>query len=370
MTKEAGLLFSIFLQGFMETTILENASSTVRTNASHSYVAIRPMNLTIACFISLSFLVGAAVNGLFLWVLGVKMKRSVNTLWFLHLILTHLISSWNMPFYVAYILLGFHWAFGTVTCKLVNSLGSLGMFNTVFLLTIINLDRYLLTCHPIWSQHNRTICRAQRLVTGVWLLSLALSAPYLAFRETREVENGRLVCDNNYAFSNDWDDEKTKALRYRVQFAFFVTRFLLAFLVPFMIIMGCSYCIAQEMKKKKLVRRTKKPFRILVASVASFFISWLPYHLYHASVLLEGSGMMGNVLKPIFITGACFNFCFTPILYIFVGEKFQQVFKTSVLALAQKAFLDEPITSAYNINLTEGVGRETIDRSSLVLTVT
>nr|XP_056702346.1 probable G-protein coupled receptor 33 [Euleptes europaea] len=320
----------------------KNASTTV-ISTSHSPVDISPMNLIIAIFMLVSFLVGILVNGLFLWVLGIKMKKTVNTLWFLHLILTYVTSSSYLPFLAVHVLLGFHWVFGIAMCKVINSVGSLGMFTTVFLLSIISLDRYLLVRHPIWSQYNRTISRARRLIAGVWLTSLVLSVPYLAFRETRVLEDGRIECANNYAISSDGDGPRIEALKHRIHWTLFLVRFLLAFVIPFCIIMGCYCGLGWEMKKKRLARNGK-PFKVLVVAVTSFFICWVPYHLYHASLLFkETPDGLRLYLRAIFIIVMCLNFCVTPILYLFVGEKFQDVCKTSVHALLKKAFVDTSI---------------------------
>ncbi|XP_054854890.1 probable G-protein coupled receptor 33 [Eublepharis macularius] len=343
-------------------TVLWENITTPEVNPSHSIVKMTFLNLAVPIFILVSLLVGTVSNGFFLWVLRVKMKRTVNTLWFSHLILTYLLFCIFLPFFAIYILFGFHWVFGILMCKLTNCFISLALFTTVFLLTLISLDRYLLICHPVWSHHNRTIPRAQRLVAGVWLASLALSAPYLAFRETRE-EKGRITCENNYAFSNDWNSEEMQAVRHRVQLAFTVVRFLLGFLLPFCIITGCYCGIGREMKKKKLVRRTEKPFRILVAAVTSFFVFWLPYHLFRASLLFTNlpTGVL-LTLKIITIVGGCFNFCFTPILYLFVGEKFQQVFKTSILTLLMRGFTDIPIILSDSTKA-DGEGHRTYSRT-------
>ncbi|XP_054854891.1 probable G-protein coupled receptor 33 [Eublepharis macularius] len=361
-------LFSIFLQGLMETgngTVLLENISTPRVPDSYSQDKMTFLSLALGIFTLVSLLVGTVSNSLFLWVLGVKMKRTVNTLWFSHLILTYLLFCVSLPFFGVYSILGFHWVFGIVVCKLIVSLFSLTMFTTVFLLTIISLDRYLLICRPVWSQHNRTIPQARRLVTGVWLSSFTLSAPYLVFQETRE-EKGRIKCSSNFAFSSDWDGPETQALRVRVHLALFVVRFLLAFLFPFLIIVSCHCRMGWEMKKKKLVRN-RKPFRVLVAAVASFFICWLPYHLYHGSPThWESFTAIRWGFRVTMFIGECFNFCFTPILYLFVGEKFQQVFKTSILALLRRGFTDIPIIPTDDTNADkEGHQTSSISSSEL-----
>ncbi|XP_015283325.1 PREDICTED: probable G-protein coupled receptor 33 [Gekko japonicus] len=349
------------------TILLRNISNaSVPTSPSPEMMSF--MNLVLGIFILVSLLVGTVSNGLFLWVMWVKMKRTVNTLWFSHLIFTYLLFCTFLPFFAIYSFFGFHWVFGTVACKLIISLFSLTMFTTVFLLTVISLDRYLLICHPFWSQHHRTIPQAQRFVAGVWLCSLVLSVPYMAFQETRAMESGRTKCASNFAFSSDWDKPEAQALRHRVHVALFVVRFLLAFLLPFLIIMSCHCRMVWEMKKRRLARN-RKPFWVLVAAVASFFICWIPYHLYHGSTThWESFRTTRQALRVAMAVGECFNFCFTPILYLFIGEKFQQVFKTSILALLKRGFMDIPIIPMDNVNVNEA-GHQSCSISSLELKI-
>ncbi|XP_028596226.2 putative G-protein coupled receptor 33 [Podarcis muralis] len=321
------------------TTISLQNSSNTEMDVSHLPA---DTNLVVAILIFTSFLVGITVNGLFLWVLGMKMKRTVNTMWFLHLILTYLVSSSLMPFFAVFVLLNFDWIFGPIMCKILLFSFSLGMFSTVFLLTTISLDRYLFTCYPVWSQRNRRIPLARKVIAGVWLASLALSTPNLAFLETQE-EEGKMKCSYSFIFSPYQDD-------FHVHLAFFLVRFLLAFLLPFLIIMTCYCRIGFEMTKKSLLR-TGKISKVLVAAVASFFIGWFPYHLYHASQLFkEVPKATTQVLWDTAATGVCFNICFTPILYLFVGEKFQEVFKTSIFTAFSKAFVDDPTSLEDNIH--------------------
>uniref|UniRef100_A0A8C0FZR4 Probable G-protein coupled receptor 33 n=1 Tax=Chelonoidis abingdonii TaxID=106734 RepID=A0A8C0FZR4_CHEAB len=305
-------------------------------------------HLAAAALLFPTFLVGVVGNGLYLWVLGLKMRRTVTTLWFLHLVSCSLLFTLLIPFFAVSFLMGFHWVFGTAMCKLLNTCISVGMFTSVFFLTLISLDRYTLTHHPIWSRHHRTVPRAQKLAVGVWLTSFGLSAPYLAFRETREVDGGRIICINNYALSTDWNGSEMQDLGRRVHLAIFMVRLLLGFLLPFCTIAGCYGLVGLKMKEKKLVW-TGKPFKVMMTAVVSFFIGWLPYHLHHGLKLYEKEvpESVTGALLVIYTFASCFNACFTPILYLFVGEKFWQVFRTSLLTLVKAAFVDDLGSSAH-----------------------
>ncbi|XP_075763872.1 putative G-protein coupled receptor 33 [Pelodiscus sinensis] len=315
---------------------------TTVANSSQRQAVLTPTHLAAAGLLFITFLVGAVGNGLYLWVLGLKMKRTVTTLWFLHLIFCYLLFTLLIPFFAIYILMGFHWVFGTAMCKLLNTCISVGMFSSVFLLTLISLDRYTLTCQPIWSRYHRTMSRARKLVVGVWLVSFALSAPYLAFRETRMVGGGRIACINNYNISRNWNGTETRDLGRQIHLAVFVIRFLLGFLLPFCTIMGCYSQVRLEMKEKKPVW-AGKPFKVMVAAVVSFFLGWLPYHFYqglnfYTKALPES---VSDALLVIYTFTTCFTTCFTPILYLFVGENFWQVFRTSLPKLVKAGFDDE-----------------------------
>ncbi|CAM5124827.1 unnamed protein product [Natator depressus] len=309
--------------------------------------AVSPTHLAATVLLFTTFLVGVVGNGLYLWVLGLKMRRTVTTLWFLHLVSCYLLFTLLIPFFAVYVLLGFHWVFGMALCKFLNTCISLVMFTSVFLLTLISLDRYTLTHHPIWCRNHRTMPRAQKLVVGMWLASFALSTPYLAFRETHMVDGGKIICINNYVLSGDWNGAKLQDLGRRVHMAIFMIRFLLGFLLPLCTIAGCYGRVGLKMKEKKLVW-AGKPFKVMVAAVVSFFLGWLPYHLFHGLKLYKKAvpESVTGALIVIYTLSSCFNACFTPILYLFVGEKFWQVFRTSLLTLVKAAFVDDLGSSA------------------------
>ncbi|XP_044847588.1 probable G-protein coupled receptor 33 [Mauremys mutica] len=174
--------------------------------------AMKTPHLASAMLLFITFLVGVLGNWLYLWVLGLKMRRTVTAFWFLHLVSCYLLFTRLIPFFAIYLLLDFHWVFGTTTCKLLNACISMGMFSFIFLLTLISLDCYTLTHHHIGSRNRRTMPRAGKLVVGVGLASLGLSAPYLAFWETHVVDGGRIACINNYDVTRDWNGAKTQDL--------------------------------------------------------------------------------------------------------------------------------------------------------------
>ncbi|XP_074837393.1 putative G-protein coupled receptor 33 [Carettochelys insculpta] len=310
-------------------------------NSSQSPAPMGAPYMAAAMLLFATFLVGLVGNGLYLWVLVMKMKRTVTTIWFLHLVSCSVLFTLLIPFFTVYILLGFHWVFGTGMCKVLSACTHLGMFSSAFLLALISLDRYTFTCHPIWSRRYRTMSWAQKLVAGVWLCSFALSVPYLVFQETSELESSRITCVDYYDTSRDQDRAETQAWRQHTHVVLFLVRFLLGFLLPFCIIAGCYSQMGLKMMEKGLAR-SGKPFKVMVAAVVSFFFGWLPYHLYYGLTLFKdlSKSLMG-ICQLICIAMFCFNVCFTPILYLFVGQTFHQVLRTSLFTLVKTAFYED-----------------------------
>ncbi|XP_030069228.1 probable G-protein coupled receptor 33 [Microcaecilia unicolor] len=311
---------------------------TVRMEMQEVFKERKMVNLVPATFFFITFLFGIIANSLFLWVLGFKMKRAVNIIWFFHLILANFIFTIMMPIIGVYLLVYPQWIFGQLMCKLINTLLSVSMFAAVFLLTIISTDRYLLVVHPLWCRSHRTTKCASTISAMTWVLALVFSAPYLIFRVTRLDEQNRTICYNNYAFPNDWEDLNTLKLKRKVQCFLFVFRFLLGFLLPFIIISFCYLTIASKMKMKSLTK-SKKPFKVIIIVIISFLFSWTPYHVYYGLSLYPDHypGLL-NIFKVLSSCLTCINSCFTPILYLFIGENFKQIFRRSIMSLFESAF--------------------------------
>ncbi|KAM6201519.1 putative G-protein coupled receptor 33 [Rhynchocyon petersi] len=328
-----------------------NTSAFIR-NSIHFLLPGSKNNLVIALPLFISFIIGTITNGLYLWVLKFKMKTTVNTLLFFHLILSYFISTLIMPFMAISYLQENHWNFGITLCKVFNSSLSLGMFASVFFLSAISLDRYLLTLHPVWSQQHRTPRRASCIIMGVWISATALSIPFLVFRETHENPKGTVICRNNYAMSANWKSTEVQALRKRIHAACFISRFLLGFLLPFFIIVFCYGRVAHKIKERGLIQ-SSKPFKVMMTAIISFFVCWMPYHIFQGLILSQTQSPFLQFILVLTVITTSFNTIFSPTLYLFIGENFKKVFKKSILALFESTF-SEDSSSERTQNLNSG----------------
>ncbi|XP_054433751.1 probable G-protein coupled receptor 33 [Pteronotus mesoamericanus] len=325
-----------------------NVSTLVR-NSSHSPAPASKMIIVILLFTS--SVIGIITNGLYLWILKFKMKKTVNTLLFFHFILSHFISTSIVPFITISFLQDNHWSFGTAMCKVFNSILYTGLFASVFFLSAISVDRYILTVHPVWSQQHRTPRWASNIILGVWIFAAALSMPYSFFKEMHDDHKGGVTCQNYYDVSTNRESKKLQALKKWIHIACFTSRFLLNFLLPFFIITFCYVKVANKMKKRSLFK-SNKPFKVMTAAIISFFVCWMPYHVYQGLLLTDNKSLLLQLTMILAVITTSFNIVFSPTLYLFVGENFKKVIKKSILALFESTYNEDPSPErTQNLNL-------------------
>uniref|UniRef100_A0A3P9A0Q3 G-protein coupled receptors family 1 profile domain-containing protein n=1 Tax=Esox lucius TaxID=8010 RepID=A0A3P9A0Q3_ESOLU len=238
-----------------------------------------------------TFLVGVFGNGLVIWIAGLKMKKTVNTTWYLSLAVSDFIICFVFPPFYIIIL------FKEVCVK--------GLFISVFLLVIISVDHCLSVVFPVWSQTNRTIDKASIVVILTWVLSVALS--------TRFNFTGRTQV------------------------------FIVGFVVPFLIIIFCYFCVTfiLRLRTRQMMSVSSKPFRVMIVLIAMFFICWLPLHVF---ILLDQNDAFKNAFnktfkpEPYITSGlsvgvilATVHSFLRPVLYVCMGNNVPPTLKRSII---------------------------------------
>ncbi|KAM4703018.1 putative G-protein coupled receptor 33 [Rhinophrynus dorsalis] len=320
------------------------STSGIHTNSTDERTkAAIPINNVLSTTIFLiTFLFGLVVNNLYLWVLGFRMRKSVNTTWFFYLILSNLVFTLTMPFVAVYLLTEPRWILGSFLCKLINSMLSLSMYAAVFLLIVISLDRYMLVFHPHWYRGHMNPCRASAICYLLWGFAFLCSCPYFALRQTRiSHDNKTTICYNDYSFLGKLDNQN----KIKVKWFLFFFRLVLGFLLPFFIITLCYLRIALKLKKENMAR-SNKPYKIIFIAIASFFMSWIPYHVWYGMSMEKDSFHQSTMdaLRNFSTCLSCFNHCFTPVLYLFIIQNFKKEFKKSIMSIIESV-LNEAFNS-------------------------
>ncbi|XP_048880297.1 chemerin-like receptor 1 [Brienomyrus brachyistius] len=316
------------------------------------------LNIMSLIVYSVAFVLGVLGNGLVIWVTGFKMKKTVNTIWFLNLAIADFLFTAFLPLSIIYTAKDFHWPFGKIMCKFNSTLGFLNMFASVYILVVISVDRCISVVHPVWAQNHRSSHRASVVSFFIWLFALILSAPYFAFRDTAPANHDKDVinCFNNFALS---EDDETSDIAFRHQ-TMIITRLLFGFVVPFTVIVSCYAMIVHKLRRNRsMARRTGRPFRIIAAIIIAFFLCWAPYHILvfiemvshmdseESSSSLELVAVIGI---PIASSLAFLNSCLNPLLYVFMGQDFKDKVRKSIFTVLESAFTEEVCPSNSHSN--------------------
>ncbi|XP_049440597.1 chemerin-like receptor 1 [Epinephelus fuscoguttatus] len=311
--------------------------------------SLHSMSLVVYC---LAFVLGVPGNGVVICVTGFKMKKTVNTVWFLNLAVADFLFTAFLPLSVAYLALDFHWPFGKFMCKLHGTVSSLNMFASVYILVVISVDRCVSVVWPVWAQNHRNVQKASFVSLGVWILALILSAPYFIFRDTGSsmYDDDTINCLYNFAFSDDYETPSVNQLRQFRHQAMIISHFLLGFVVPFTVIVSCYAVIIHRIRRNHtLASQSSRPFKVIAAVITTFFLCWTPYHIM---ALIEAVKYMPNhtseTLDHVIVIGTPFvkslaflNSCLNPLLYVFMGRDFKDRVHKSILNVLETAFQED-----------------------------
>ncbi|TRY71314.1 hypothetical protein DNTS_002251 [Danionella cerebrum] len=250
------------------------------------------------------FLLGTAGNGAVIWITGFKMKKSVNSTWYLSLALSDFIFCMILPFVISRTAMN-TWAFGLFMCKFTSFVMILNMYSSIFLLVIISVDRCITATCPVWAQNHRTVKKASLVVLFAWLGSALLSVPAAKFRSITE-DHGGVVCHAKYA------DQHTAITLIRVTSAF---------LIPFLVILICYSILIHKLRTNQMSKSTK-PYKIMTLLIVTFFICWVPFQV--VSIISLEHGPEAQTALQVTASIASANSCLNPLLYAFMAKDFKK----------------------------------------------
>ncbi|XP_075459370.1 formyl peptide receptor-related sequence 1-like [Ascaphus truei] len=295
--------------------------------------------ICIICF-SITFILGIIGNGLVIWIAGFKMKKMVNTIWFLNLGVADFLFNIFLPLQITELAMNNHWPFGQIMCKVISTAILLNMLVSISFLMIISVDRCTSVLCPVWSKNHRTPRLASIISIVTWLLCLIPSSPYLSFFDTlHDPDENISYCHVTYV---SWQngttfDYHTWKLRHT---AMVITRFVSMFLIPFIIIVVCYGLIALRLRRSKSLSSSWRPFKVIISIVICFFCCWF---LFNVWPLLEFMGIETSWTLDYLVIGissclAFFNSCLNPLLYVFIGRDFKETLKKSIPFLLENTF--------------------------------
>ncbi|XP_021101600.1 N-formyl peptide receptor 2 [Heterocephalus glaber] len=310
---------------------------------STGYAVLRILPLVV---LSVTFVLGVLGNGLVIWVAGFRMAHTVTTICYLNLALADFSFTATLPFLIVSMAMGEKWPFGWFLCKLIHIVVDINLFGSVFLIALIALDRCICVLHPVWAQNHRTVSLAKKVIIGPWILALVLTLPVFIFLTTGSDANGNTYCTFSFV---SWGDTIEKRLKVAIAMltARGIIRFIIGFSMPMSMVAICYGLIAAKIRRKGLMN-SSRPFRVLTAVVASFFICWFPFQLvallstvWLKEMLFEGKYKVFAILVGPARSLAFFNSCLNPMLYVFVGQDFRERLIHSLPASLERALSED-----------------------------
>ncbi|KAM6935892.1 chemerin-like receptor 1 [Lycodopsis pacificus] len=304
---------------------------------------VQMVALVLDCVI---FMAGTLGNGVVIYVTGCRMKRTVNSVWFLNLALADFLFTAFLIFKIISTSQAHQWQFGQFMCKLFYFVSLVNMFASVFLLAAISLDRCLSIWVVVWAHNKRTVRKAQVICVVIWMTAAACSTPEATFRQL-VIGEGTIHC-SYFETTPFW--------------SLYMFRFVMGFLIPFLVILLSDVAIGVRTGRMQTTRKQRSR-RIIFAIIVAFFICWLPIHIIY---IIDLNTLTNPDLQKIVQIGAplahslsFLNSCLNPILYVFMCDEFQKKLKQSICFVLESALAEDNMSFMSSRSLTSHFSRVT-----------
>ncbi|NXS59437.1 CLTR2 protein, partial [Brachypteracias leptosomus] len=271
---------------------------------------------TIYLFI---FFFGAVGNSLSIYVFfqHSQRKTSVN-IYMQNLAVSDLMFVSTLPFRATYYLLGSHWIFGDVLCRIMTYTLYVNMYCSIYFLTVLSVVRFIAIVYPFkhWKVTNMKYARIT--CTAIWLFVLVASSPLFS----KEIAGY-----SNPVKCLDLHPSNTQRLLMMNSFVLVV-----GFILPFCTIIVCYIFAIKVLLKSRTPQHKKavchkKALSTIIITLILFLLCFLPYHILRTVHLMLSNCNQTNLpVHKALVVALCLaamNSCLDPILYYFAAENFK-----------------------------------------------
>nr|XP_033781311.1 leukotriene B4 receptor 2-like [Geotrypetes seraphini] len=283
-----------------------------------------------AIFLLLSVVLGLPGNAFIIWSILWKLRtkeKSVTCILILNLALADGTVLLLTPFFISFLTMS-TWVFGRVICKTVYYICCLNMFASIFIITLMSLDRCLAVTRPYLAQTIRKKKVVLKMMLAIWVTAFLLAIPAFSYREVVEQASGkRQICVPCHG-------TKWGAIFH---YSFETT---VAFVVPFSVIV-VSYALTLAKLRVARFQQRARTEKLILAIILSFAVLWLPYHMVNliqvASNLASGSWALRlehawKVSRAGATALTFFSFSVNPLLYAFAAGDLLKAFGRDFIA--------------------------------------
>ncbi|KAK1152016.1 leukotriene B4 receptor 1-like [Acipenser oxyrinchus oxyrinchus] len=314
---------------------MEN-NETIFPEEKESIVSNEASTIIGTLILTLVFLIGVPGNLFIIWSILFRIrKRSVTCLLILNLAVADGTLMLLTPFFIVYLALQ-DWVFGIVLCKTLFYLCCMNMYASIFVITLLSLDRLAAVAWP----HKVPILRKKGLVIKVlvilWMMTLAFAIPAVVYRTIRSDPEGGRARENRTVCLAFHQSRGHEVFQYGFETFF-------GFVVPFSVIVGSYGYILRHLRSSKFQRRIRSE-KLILAIIVMFGVLWLPYHvvnLIQVVAVLSPNDLQSRLdhvwksCRAVTSALAFISSCMNPVLYTFAGKGYM---KTAGLNFMAKLF--------------------------------
>ncbi|XP_075183316.1 formyl peptide receptor 2-like [Anomaloglossus baeobatrachus] len=313
-----------------------NTSNTTSYNGSYDLMSgnyndyinvVQKISITL---FSIVFALGIIGNGLVIWIAGFRMKKTISAVWFLHLAIADFLCCASIPLLIAEFTSSSTDS-QVIFCNLNFILFGLNMGASIFFLIAMSIDRWVSIMWPFWAKVHRTY-KLVRLTAGImWLICFLVIGFFL-------------LASKFFSYHlTEWciiEDNKQLYL-CKIPFSTRLHKFVIMCVIPFLIIVTSYVTIFYKIRKSKRSQRSQRSSKIITAVILCFFICWFPFFISPLTPIYDEDSLLFYNISTIVTILACLNSCINPIIYVFIGQDFQQGFLRSIPFKLEKALGDQ-----------------------------
>ncbi|XP_034714883.1 platelet-activating factor receptor [Etheostoma cragini] len=201
-----------------------------------------------------------------------------------------------LPFWIDYYSRHGNWVYTDFMCRLTGSLFFINTYCSILFLGAISVNRYWAVTRPLDAASSNHRRRGIIVCVAIWVLTVGLAIPYMAFPGTNTDDNNSIHCFEGYQNETDIQKKTVAATHFAI---------IGMFLVVFFLVVVCNSLIARallsqnppqsEFRSETIISRksnrtmsssTKRPrgvkrraLQMLLAVVGVFVVCFLPHHI-------------------------------------------------------------------------------------------
>ncbi|XP_066517662.1 C3a anaphylatoxin chemotactic receptor [Hoplias malabaricus] len=332
-------------------------------SSSYPNEAVRVIQMVVTVLI---FVVGVTLNGLVVWVLGLRRRRRGSIggsetqgagsfrIYVVNLALADLVLLLRTPLALGYLAHHFSWPFGITFCQIIMFLRCLGLYAGAFMLSAVALERCLCLLRPVWSRMKRPRWVVPLVCVVLWIIAAILSVPYFTLAGLSPWQNKTQCIENTHNVTAT---------------TLVVLETVPGFLLPLLLFITCNIVVMISARKAERVatsptspissptspngpiytsQRMARLYRILFLTMILFLTCWVPYFICRFLKALSAGRKGWEKMNHRAMEGAYASLflvyikcALNPILYAFAARGLRRTVRASLFSTIERIFNED-----------------------------